>query len=508
MKNKLKKQLTNRLIVVFLLILIQLLIILYSIFDISGSYTINIFFRVFSYIIVIYIINRQDNPAYKIAWCILVLIVPLFGGVLYLLFGGRKVSKALRMANLNYEGIKDEIENTRGILQQLYSQDHEAYKLFNYGFNADGFSIYENTNVTFFASGEEKYASMLEELPKAKHFIFLEYFIIEEGKMWNKILEILEAKVKEGVKVIVIYDDFGCATNLASNYDAILKSKGIICYKFNRLRPALVVQMNNRDHRKICVIDNNVGYCGGINLADEYINETVRFGHWKDNAIMLKGKGVTSFTLMFLQMYKYLAKPKDFDYSQYLLPCDYYENYGLVQPYCDSPTDNEDIGLNMHLNIINAAKRYVYIYTPYLVITNELAKALTLASRSGVDVRICVPHIPDKWYVFSITQSNYKQLLEAGVRIYEYTPGFVHAKSFICDDVFGICGTVNTDYRSYYLHFECGTLMYKCNCLKKMKQDYLDTLKVSQEITLKDCDNVYLFKRLLRAILNLFAPLF
>ena len=227
MKNKLKKQLTNRLIVVFLLILIQLLIILYSIFDISGSYTINIFFRVFSYIIVIYIINRQDNPAYKIAWCILVLIVPLFGGVLYLLFGGRKVSKALRMANLNYEGIKDEIENTRGILQQLYSQDHEAYKLFNYGFNADGFSIYENTNVTFFASGEEKYASMLEELPKAKHFIFLEYFIIEEGKMWNKILEILEAKVKERVKVIVIYDDFGCATNLASNYDAILKSKGI-----------------------------------------------------------------------------------------------------------------------------------------------------------------------------------------------------------------------------------------------------------------------------------------
>lgn len=508
MKNKLKKQLTNRLMTVFFLILIQLFIILYSIFDLSTSYFINACLSIFSYIIVIYIINRQDNPAYKIAWCILVLIVPLFGGVLYLMFGGRKVSKALRMANLNYEGIKDELENTREILQQLYSNDCDAYKIFNYGFNADGFGTYEDTQVTFFASGEEKFVSLLEELPKARHFIFLEYFIIEEGKMWNSILKILEAKVLEGVKVIIIYDDFGCATNLPSDYDEILKKKGIICYKFNRLRPALAIQMNNRDHRKICVIDNNVGYCGGVNLADEYINETVRFGHWKDNAVMLKGKAVTSLTLMFLQMYKYLAKIKDFDYNQFLLPCEKVDNDGYVQPYCDSPTDNEDVGLNMHLNIINAAKRYVYIYTPYLVITNELAKALTLASRNGVDVRICVPHIPDKWYVFSITQSNYKQLIAAGVRIFEYTPGFVHAKSFVCDDVYGLCGTVNTDYRSYYLHFECGILMYRCQCIQKMKQDYLDTLKVSQEITMKDCNNVYLFKRVIRAILNLFAPLF
>ncbi|MCI5773500.1 MAG: cardiolipin synthase [Erysipelotrichaceae bacterium] len=508
MKNKLKKQLTNRLITVFMLILIQLCLIILSIIDLSTSYFINTCFSVFSYIIVIYIINRQDNSAYKIAWCVLVLIVPLFGGILYLLFGGRKVSKALRRANINYEGLKEDLETSKDKLQQLYVSDCDAYKMFNYGFNVDGFGVYEDTKVTFFASGEEKFASMLEELTKAQHFIFLEYFIIEEGKMWNSILEILEAKAKEGIKVKLIYDDFGCATNLPSNYDVILRQKGIECYRFNRLRPALAIQMNNRDHRKICVIDNNVGYCGGVNLADEYINETVRFGHWKDNAVMLKGKAVTSLTLMFLQMYKYLAKKKDFVYKPYLLPCQNVGNDGYVQPYCDSPTDNEDVGLNMHLNMISVAKKYVYIYTPYLVITDELAKALTLAARNGVDVRICVPHIPDKWYVFSITQNNYKSLIKAGVRIFEYTPGFVHAKSFIVDDMYGVCGTVNTDYRSYYLHFECGVLMYKCQCIAKMKQDYLDTLKVCQEVSLNDCDNVYLVKRIGRAILNLFAPLF
>lgn len=506
--NNLKKHLTNRLIIVFLLIFLQLLFLLYVLFNLKDSLFINICLNVFSYVILIYVINRQDNPSYKIAWCVLILLFPLFGGILYLLFGGRKISKNLKMANLSYDAVSKNLDYSKDKLQELYSLDKAAYKIFNYGNNCDGFAVCEDTQVTFFKNGKEKFESLLVELEKAKHFIFLEYFIIEEGKMWNAILEILERKVKEHVDVRIIYDDFGCATNLPSDYDKILLKKGIKAYKFNRLRPALVIQMNNRDHRKIVVIDNNVGYCGGVNLADEYINEKVRFGVWKDNAIMLKGKAVETLTLMFLQMYNFLAGISEYDFSKYLIPCEKVTSDGFVQAYCDSPTDSDDVGLNMHLNLINNAKKYIYIYTPYLIITSELSKALCLASQNGVDVRICVPHIPDKSYVFAITRSNYKALIEKGVRIYEFTPGFVHAKSFVSDDEYAICGTVNTDYRSYYLHFECGVLMYKSKAIVEMKKDFLETLKVSEEVSIDDCNNVYLLTRIYRAILNLFAPLF
>lgn len=508
MENKLKKQLTNRLIVLFFLIFIQLLVVLVLVFRLRDiAYWIDIFLSIISYGMVIYVVNRKDNMAYKLAWSILILLSPIAGGVLYLMFGGRTIPKKLRVANLGYNKHFKDGRDTNKVLEDLKEHDLDAYKVFNYGYNVSSFDVYQDTDVTFYEIGEKWHEALLEELVKAKHFILMEYFIIEEGKMWNSILEVLKQKVKEKVKVILIYDDFGCATNIPSDYYKELRKYGIEAYRFNPLRPALAVQMNNRDHRKICVIDNNVGFCGGVNLADEYINEKVRFGHWKDNAVKLHGKAVTTLTLMFLQMYAYLAN-NNVDYKDYIINCDKVDSCGYVQGYCDSPNDNEDIGLNMHINLINAAKKYVYIYTPYLVITAELEKALILASKSGVEVIICTPHIPDKWYVFLITRSSYQSLIEAGVKIYEYTPGFIHAKSFIVDGEYGLCGTVNTDYRSYYLHYECGVLYYKVDAIKKMEEDFLDTLKKSQKISLDDCKEGYLGTKILQAILKLFAPLF
>lgn len=508
MENKLKKQLTNRLIILFFLIFIQLLVVLLLVFHLRDiAYWIDICLSIISYGMVIYVVNRKDNMAYKLAWSILILLFPIAGGVLYLMFGGRTIPKKLRAANLGYNKHFKDGHDTHKVLEELKEQDLDAYKVFNYGYNISNFDVYQDTDVKFYEIGEKWHEALLEELVKAKHFILLEYFIIEEGKMWDSILEVLKQKVKENVKVILIYDDFGCATNIPSDYYKVLRKSGIEAYRFNPLRPALAVQMNNRDHRKICVIDNNVGFCGGINLADEYINEKVRFGHWKDNAVKLHGKAVTTLTLMFLQMYTYLAD-NAVDYKDYIVNCDTVESSGYVQAYCDSPNDNEDIGLNMHINLINAAKKYVYIYTPYLVMTAELEKALVLASKSGIEVIVCTPHIPDKWYVFLITRSNYRSLIEAGVKIYEYTPGFIHAKSFIVDGEYGLCGTVNTDYRSYYLHYECGVLYYKVDAIKKMEEDFLDTLKKSQRIRLTDCKEGYLRTKILQAILKLFAPLF
>ena len=316
-------------------------------------------------------------------------------------------------------------------------------------------------------------------------------------------------KVKEGVDVRLLYDDMGCITTLPNKYHEKMEKLGIKCQVFNKFIPILSIIVNNRDHRKITVIDGHTAFTGGINLADEYINEVVRFGHWKDASIMIKGEAVWNLTVMFLQVWNFIGFNKE-DYNKYrpkIYHLDEFGSDGYVQPYGDSPYDNELVGENVYLNIINKAKDYIYINTPYLIIDNELVTALTLAAKSGVDVRIVTPFIEDKWYAHIVTRAYYAQLIEAGVKIYEYTPGFIHSKTFVCDDEIGVVGTINMDYRSLYLHFECGVFLYKTKSVMQIKEDFLNILDVSQNITLEDTKKVKWSNRFLRAILRVFAPL-
>ena len=514
---KANKRIFNRLLIGILGILTQLTYLVYLFWTFGTYYSYSaIIFEVASVLITFAILNSDKHPTYKTSWMLLILIVPIFGVMLYLCFGsgnsGAKLQKKMNLFNEEQHllltqntNITDHLDNSDDAeLKNIAKQTNYLYK---YG----GYPVYTNSKVTYFSSGEAKFESLCLELEKADRFIFIEYFIIQEGVMWNTVLEILVRKVKEGVDVRIVYDDIGCLRTLPYKYNEYLETLGIKCRIFNKFHPFWVARMNNRDHRKILVIDGHTAYNGGINLADEYINEFEKFGHWKDTAVMIKGEAVWSFTMMFLTMWNYLCNNKPHDCDQYMPRKEdvapYHGKNGLVIPYTDSPLDKESVGENTYLNIINSASEYVYITTPYLVITNEMESALSLAAKSGVDVRIITPSKPDKWYVHAVTRSFYKTLTKNGVKVYEYTPGFIHAKNFVSDDKVGVVGTINLDYRSLYLHFECGTYMYKTECLPDVKKDFLKTLESCREITYAECLKVHPLRRLWRSILRLFAPL-
>lgn len=494
---------------ILFMILAELGLLYYVVYTFSVRFvTLYNFLVVLSVIIVVYLINRNDNPSYKLSWAVFILALPLFGGLTYLLFGGRKIPRALRagMIRNNPEG-EPILKQDEAVLEEVVAGDPSFERQIHYILRNTGMPVYANTETTYFPIGEEKFKAMKEELLKATKFIFIEYFIINTGFMWDSIEEILKMKVKEGVDVRVIYDDGG-SIRLPRGFLRRLRSLGIKAYRFNPMSATLAIQMNNRDHRKICVIDGKVGFVGGINLADEYINKKLRFGHWKDCAVMLKGEAVFSLTVMFLQFYHYLSKTKE-DYLNYRadFSSDPIESKGYVQPFTDSPTDDELVSETTHLNMINAARRYIYIMTPYLVIGHEMTQALITAAKSGVDVKIMVPHIPDKWYVFAVTQSSYEEFTKNGVKIYEYEPGFLHSKVMVSDDKAAIIGTSNLDFRSYYLHFECGILFTDHPVLREVKRDFVDTLQNCIEVTYEDCLKVNFFVKLGRAILKLFSAL-
>ncbi len=513
--NKIKrllKAIFNRTTVCILGILIQIFYMMTLFWQLGNLYKYSyIVFWVLGLIFTFKIINSDINPSYKIAWMVPLLTFPLFGVMFYVFFGNSHSGDRLRkrMNRFNEEE-KLLLPQDKRLLKQMRGETESVEKQAKYIYKYGGYPVYTDTETTYFPGGEAKFEALVKELEKAERFIFLEYFIIQEGTMWNTILEILERKVKEGVDVRVIYDDIGCLLTLPYKYDKQLEAKGIKCHVFNPFKPIWSAKMNNRDHRKILVIDGYIAFNGGINLADEYINLYEKHGRWKDSAVMLKGKAVWSFTMMFLTMWNYLDNAKPTDYTVYMpqekdiLP---YKGNGFVIPYTDSPLDDEPVGENVYLNIINDAKDYVYITTPYLVIDNEMRRALILAAKSGLDVRIITPHIPDKWFVHAVTRAHYKTLTKYGVRIYEYTPGFIHAKNFVSDDKLAVVGTINLDFRSLYLHFECATWMFKTSCIYDVKKDYLDTLKECQEITYKDCLKQNIFVRFGRAVLQLFAPL-
>lgn len=461
-----------------------------------------------SIIIVFIIINNKSNPSYKIAWIVPVMIFPIFGGLFYLLYGGNKLStrEKLKMVIQNIE-MTNALKQDDEIIKKIGDKSIYAKNQSEYILNYAKCPVYNNTETTYFKIGEEKFEALLRELKKAEKFIFLEYFIIQEGKMFNSILEILEEKAKQGVDVRLIYDDVGCIVTLPHNYKNTLEAKGIKCRVFNPIKPFFTRRLNNRDHRKIVVIDGDVGFTGGINLADEYINEYEKHGYWKDAGIMLKGDAVWNLTVMFLSMWDYIDN-KEEDYIKFKPSKNkYYNSKGYVQPFDDSPLINEPIGETVYLNLINKAKDYIYINTPYLIIDNEMATALKIAAKSGVDIKIVMPYIPDKKFVHAVTKSYYESFIKDGIEIYEFTPGFMHAKTFVVDDEYGVVGSINLDFRSLYLHYECGVWLYKTDSIKSMKDDYLETLKRCHKVTMEECKNTSSIRKVLRLIIRMFAPL-
>ena len=461
-----------------------------------------------SIIIVFIIINNKSNPSYKIAWIVPVMIFPIFGGLFYLLYGGNKLStrEKLKMVIQNIE-MTNSLKQDDEIIKKIGDKSIYAKNQSEYILNYAKCPVYNNTETTYFKIGEEKFEALLRELKKAEKFIFLEYFIIQEGKMFNSILEILKEKAKQGVDIRLIYDDVGCIVTLPHNYKNTLEAKGIKCRVFNPIKPFFTRRLNNRDHRKIVVIDGDVGFTGGINLADEYINEYEKHGYWKDAGIMLKGDAVWNLTVMFLSMWDYIDN-KEEDYIKFKPSKNkYYNSKGYVQPFDDSPLINEPIGETVYLNLINKAKDYIYINTPYLIIDNEMATALKIAAKSGVDIKIVTPYIPDKKFVHAVTKSYYESFIKDGIEIYEFTPGFMHAKTFVVDDEYGVVGSINLDFRSLYLHYECGVWLYKTDSIKSMKDDYLETLKRCHKVTMEECKNTSSIRKVLRLIIRMFAPL-
>ncbi|MGI6362958.1 MAG: cardiolipin synthase [Bacillota bacterium] len=497
-------------VLVSILILLQLTLFFFFVTT-SVKYfdTIGVILSVISLLVVFFIFNKKSKPAYKLSWVFLILAFPVFGGLFYLLFTFQSTTKK----------VKRRMESIVRETQPLYAPNYDALPFFekeardslrlvSYLQEYAGFPAYRHTQTEYLTPGEAKYAALLRELAQAERYIFLEYFIIEEGLMWNSILEILKEKANAGVDVRLLYDDMGCLLHLPQSYPKTLAQYGIKSVVFNKFRPALSTLQNNRDHRKIAIIDGKVAFTGGVNLADEYINAVERFGHWKDASVMLKGEAAWSLTLMFLQMWALTTNEK-IDYARFRPWQDEdcpVQSDGWVLPYADSPIDDEHVSEHVYMEIITGAKEYLYINTPYLIIDDTMLSALALAAKSGVDVRIVTPHHWDKKFVHITTRSYYRDLIEAGVKIYEYSDGFIHSKTFVSDDKVATVGTTNLDFRSLYLHFECGVWMYESRAVQQVKEDFCKTLERCQLITLEECRGNALL-RLVQNVLRVFAPL-
>ena len=453
------------------------------------------------------IVNRNMPPESKVTW-ILFAVVPVFGFLLYLMIGERRLSKKEIQQLEKMDSMKFREDNSYELRVQLKQENKSAFgivkSLLSMDHNAD---VYDGTASQYFPLGEEMFEAMLDDLHSAKKFIFLEFYIIDPGLMWNRILEILVDKVQQGVEVKLLYDDIGCMATLPGDYTKRLRKMGIDAHKFNKVIPRMTVAYNNRDHRKILVVDGQVGYTGGINLADEYINHIVRFGHWKDGGVRLEGSAVKALTRLFLMNW-YINRGEITDFDRYHFDSQRVEGKGLYIPYGSGPKPiyKEQVGKTVYQNIINQAIDYVYITTPYLIIDYDLTEDIKNAAMRGVDVRIVTPFIPDKKLIQIVTRGAYPDLLEAGVRIYEYTPGFIHSKNVISDDELAVVGTINFDYRSLVHHYENAVLMYQTESIADIKQDFEDLFDVSKEISLETLQNSW-YQRLLKEIMQLFAPL-
>lgn len=449
-----------------------------------------------------HVANEDVNPNMKMSWITIIMALPIFGVMFYIFIHIQPYKKRI---NSRMQYLLDE---TRPYLNQKikFEPETDIAALANYMNNYGGFPIYNNSDVKYLSSGEKKYEELLEQLKNAEKFIFLEYFIVDEGKMWDSILEILKQKAKVGVEVRLMYDGTCMFALLPHSYPKKMKEYGIDCRVYAPIKPALAMYQNNRDHRKIVVIDGKVAFTGGVNLADEYINEIDRFGHWKDNAVMITGEAVRSFTIMFLQIWNLGDKDGE-NYEKYLTEVSVPNEECYVMPYGDQPFDKENIGEFVYMDIINHAKKYVYIMTPYLILDNEMLTCLEQASKRGVDVKIMLPYISDKPSAYYIARTYYPKLIERGIEIYEYTPGFVHAKTFVSDHKKAVVGTINMDFRSLYLNLECGAYMENVSAVKDIYDDFTESLMKCKQITAQDCEKYNPFLKLIGKLLWIVAPL-
>ena len=529
---------------------------------------------VFTVFMVLYLLNSRLDPTAKITWLVVIMLLPVFGALLFWYtqsdIGHRAVHARLQEL---IDETKEELVQDPKVMDALEKENPDEVSLARYVRRSGCFPVYADTKVTYFPLGEDKFEQMLVQLKSAKKYIFMEYFIVEEGLMWGKILEILAAKVREGVDVRLMYDGTCEFSTLPHNYPEKLKTLGIKCKMFSPVTPFLSTHYNYRDHRKILVIDGCTAFTGGVNLADEYINQRERFGHWKDTAIMLEGGAAQSFALMFLQMWNITERAPEFD--KYLdaagpspkagsLPAadaeagsllaadakagktvvsDSAETMklpaeetcaeigspvadasagakaaspavaesprpaGFVLPYGDCPLDSDKLGERVYMDILNRSRSYVHIMSPYLILDGEMETALKFAAEKGVDVKLILPGIPDKPMPYALAKSHYKSLLDSGVKIYEYTPGFVHAKVFVSDDCRAVVGTINLDYRSLYHHFECAAYLYRTECISDIERDFQATLARCRQVTPETVKNEKWNVKLTGFVMKAVAPL-
>ena len=457
-----------------------------------------------------YMMGKSINTSFKLLWITIIMAFPIFGGLFYLLLKQQTSVKRFENSFFREESRGKEFFEMNNLCLSKNEMPKEHKLQIEYLQNKTGFPVYKNTKTKYLTPGEVKFKKLVEILESAEKYIFLEYFIISDGILWQKVLEILKQKASQGLEVRIIYDDIGCFLSFPKDYPKKLERMGIKAAIFNPFGPFLNATQNNRDHRKIAIVDGKSAITGGINLADEYINSIKKYGnHWKDSAILLEGAAAWSFTIMFLQMWNICKKTNE-DYKKFY-PWSEKNTYilekGYVQPFSDNPLDSEATGKNVYLQIINNAKKYVYINTPYLIIDDSMIAALSLAAKSGVDVRIVTPYYGDKFYVQMLTRSYYKELTESGIKIYEYAEGFIHSKTFVSDDKVATVGTTNLDYRSFYLSFECGVNLYETSSIKEIHEDFVNTLFKCKRIMPEDY-NFGILTRISQNFLRLLSPLF
>lgn len=505
--KKLKKLLLNRIAFVALAIIVQFAFFFYFLMLAIEKNGWNNFFSILSIIIILIILlSDEQKAAYKMVWVFLIAILPLFGGILYLFLGDKKFSKRRR----------GKIENQMvRLVGQVLESEEARYALnscnpllsrqSNIIRNLSRYGVWVHTKSSYFVNGEDFLSDVLSELEKAEKFIFIEYFIISLGSAWYSILEVLKRKVKSGVDVRILYDDLGSAVSVPFNYFKTLSSYGIKAHPFNPVKLHINPRLNFRDHRKILNIDGNICYTGGLNLADEYMNREIRYGYWKDNAIKLEGDAVWNLTVIFLENWAFVTGDLPDDFSIYK-PTIHPETDGFVQPFSDTPLDYKNVTESAYMEILNHAKKYVWITTPYLILDDEMTNTLIRVALCGVDVRIITPYVPDKKLVHEVTRSSYERLMAAGAKIYEFSPGFIHSKTFVSDDEVAFVGTANLDNRSLYLHFELSVAFYDSTIIEVVKSDFLDAMALSKLQQMNEVRNVAFGRRILRKFLKIFSP--
>jgi cardiolipin synthase A/B len=514
--EKLKKGIINRSLIIAILLVLQVVLLGVSFLLFAGYihyiYLINLFI---SLIIVVYIVNRQECPEFKIAWLTFMCLLPIFG-ILYYLFIELNPKQA-RIVTKVHRIVDDSaylLGKNQDVVEDIAGCAPKYIGLLNFLQKQGPYPTYDHSDVEYFDEGEKAFEAVKTALRNAKSYIFMEYFVVSPGKLLNEVIEILRDKAAAGVDIRLMYDGLCHAKTLSYNFPKLMREYGIQVHVFEPFSPFLSSDQNYRDHRKITVVDGEVAFTGGFNLADEYVNFTHPFGHWKDVAVRVTGDAVKTFTVLFLQNWHLDGLKEKDTWENFIrsIPIDAQGGKdicgkGFVTPYADSPNVSNEIGVTVYIDILNQAKDYVWIMTPYMILGSDILKAITYATGRGVDVKIIIPHIPDKKIPFSIAKSFYPELIKSGIKIYEYTPGFAHAKMFVSDNRIATVGSYNLDYRSFYLNYEVGTLIIDCPAIKNIREDFSRTLHFCQEMSLADYKALPFTTRILGKVLRLFGPL-